>query len=73
MKHIFYGIGTVLSILSVFLFMIHPRDHRLDLSFSLYWCLVVILLIFDCRNEYLRRERIHRNITTSNKRGFMRV
>lgn len=73
MKHIIYGIGTILSVLSVLLFLLKPRDHRLDLSFALYWTLVTIFLIFDCRNEYVRRERIHRNITTSNNRGFIRV
>jgi hypothetical protein len=36
MKHVLYGLGTILSIISVIIFVSHPRDHRLDLSFSLY-------------------------------------
>ena len=73
MKHVLYGLGTFLSIISVIVFLSHPRDHRLDLSFSLYWVLVILCLIFDYRNEILRRERIHRNINSSARKGFIQV
>ncbi len=73
MKHVLYGLGTILSIISVIIFVSHPRDHRLDLSFSLYWILVVLCLCFDCRNEMLRRERIQRNINSGCRGGSLQV
>lgn len=73
MKHVIYGIGTMLSILSILIFITRPRDHRLDLSFSLFWILVIVSLIFDCRSEMLRRERIQRNINVKFKSGSLLV
>ncbi len=73
MKHIFYGIGTILSILSGVIFLSRPRDHRLDVSFSAFWVLVVLCLIFDCRNEMVRREKIQRNLTSGRRRGSFNV
>jgi hypothetical protein len=73
MKHVLYGLGTILSIISVIIFVSNPRDHRLDLSFSLYWVLVVVCLSLDCRNEMLRRERIQRNINSSARGGSLQV
>jgi len=68
MKPFVYGMGTALGILSIIIFVSRPRDPRLDLSFSLFWLLVIVALIFDYRKEMLRRERIHRNITVRTTR-----
>lgn len=73
MRHFFYGFGTLLSILSVVLFLTFPRDHRLDLSFAVYWVMVIFFLIMDCRNEIIRSQRIQRNIATVRNRGFVSV
>ena len=73
MRHVFYGLGTILCILSIVIFMTKPRDHRLDFSFSLFWILVIISLIFDFRREILRRERIQRNINVKFRSGSMLV
>lgn len=73
MKHVIYGIGTILCILSILIFISRPRDHRLDLTFSLFWALIVLSLIFDCRSEMLRRERIQRNINVKSRTGSLLV
>ena len=73
MRHELYGVGTILCILSIIIFMGRPRDHRLDFSFSLFWILVIISLIFDFRREILRRERIQRNINVKFRTGTMLV
>lgn len=70
MRHFFYGFGTLLSILSIVLFLTFPRDHRLDVSFAVYWVMVIFFLIMDCRNEIIRSQRIQRNIASARNRGF---
>lgn len=73
MRNFFYGFGTLLSILSLVLFLTFPRDHRLDLSFAVYWVMVIFFLTMDCRNEIIRSQRIRRNIATVRNRGFVSV
>ena len=68
MKRFVYGLGTALGILSILIFVSRPRDPRLDLSFSLFWLLVIVALIFDFRKEMLRHERIQRNINVRTTR-----
>lgn len=71
MRHVLYGIGTCLSIISLIAFFCIERSHRSNFSFILYWTMVATLLIFDFRNEYRRRERITREINNTRRTGFL--
>ena len=62
----------ILSIVSLLLYYNYKSFHQ-QLSFYLYWLLILIYIVTRCRQNILRRERIRRNINENKIRGSLNV